>query len=81
MPKKSFRINLDFQKRKLLNKLIMDERKAGRIVRTIIADLIYFSIVGVLSVSLVSKWIKIAISQQALKSADQNNDYPDTDFE
>jgi hypothetical protein len=59
----------------------MDERKAGRILGTIIADLIYFSIIGVLSVSLVSKLIRIAISQQAMKSADQNNDYPDTDFE
>ena len=59
----------------------MDERKVGRILGTIIADLIYFSIIGVLSASLLSKLIKIAISQQALKSADQNNDYPDTDFE
>lgn len=55
------KINLYFQKRKLLNKLIMDERKAGRILGTIIADLIYFSIIGVLSVSLVSKLIRIAI--------------------
>ena len=59
----------------------MDERKVGRILGTIIADLIYFSIIGVLSASLLSKLIKIAISQQAMKSADQNNDYPDTDFE
>lgn len=59
----------------------MDERKAGRILGTIIADLIYFSIIGVLSISLVSKLIRIAISQQAMKSADQNNDYPNTDFE
>jgi len=59
----------------------MDERKAGRILGTIIADLIYFSIIGVLSVSLVSKLIRIAISQQAMKNTDQNNDYPDTDFE
>ena len=59
----------------------MDERKAGRILGTIIADLIYFSIIGVLSVSLASKLIRIAISQQAMKSADQNDDYPDTDFE
>ena len=59
----------------------MNERKAGRILGTIIADLIYFSIIGVLSVSLVSKLIRIAISQQSMKSADQNNDYPDTDFE
>lgn len=61
----------------------MDERKAGRILGTIIADLIYFSIVGVLSASLVSKLIRVVISQQAMKSADQNknNDYPDTDFE
>ena len=59
----------------------MDERKDGRILGTIIADLIYFSIIGVLSISLVSKLIRIAISQQAMKSADQNNDYPNTDFE
>ena len=59
----------------------MDERKAGRILGTIIADLIYYSIIGVLSVSLVSKLIRITLSQQAMKSADQNNDYPDTDFE
>lgn len=59
----------------------MDERKAGRVLGTIIADLIYFSIVGVLSISLVSKLIKIAISQQAMKSSDQTNNYPDTDFE
>ena len=59
----------------------MDERKAGRILGTIIADLIYFSIIGVLSVSLVSKLIRIAISQEAMKSAGKNNDYLDTDFE
>ena len=70
---------LTFSKKE--NYLIMDERKAGRILGRIIADLIYFSIIGVLSVSLVSKLIRIAISQQAMKSSDQNNDYPNTDFE
>jgi len=62
----------------------MDERKVGRILGTIIADLIYFSVicgVGIFSISLLSKLVRIAIAQEAMKSADQNNDYPDTDFE
>jgi len=59
----------------------MDERKAGRILGTIIADLIYFSIIGGLSMTLVSKLIKIAITREAMKSDNQTNNYTDTDFE
>ena len=62
----------------------MDERKAGRIVGTFLADLVFFSFVfgaGIFSLSLISKLLKIAITREAMKSSNQNKDYPDTDFE
>lgn len=62
----------------------MDERKAGRILGTFLADLVFFSVicgVGIFSISLLSKLVRIAIAREAMKSANQNTDYPDTDFE
>lgn len=62
----------------------MDERKVGRIVGTFLADLVFFSVVcgiEIFSISLVSKLLRIAITHEAIKSANKNNEYPDTDFE
>jgi len=66
----------------------MDDRKAGRIVGTFLADLVFFSLVcgaGILSLSLVSKLLRIAISREAMKSVmkndNPNNEYDNTDFE
>jgi hypothetical protein len=62
----------------------MDERKAGRIVGTLLADLVFFCVVGgigVLSLNLASKLLRIAITREAMKSANPTNDYPETDLE
>ena len=63
----------------------MDERKAGRIVGTVLADLVFFSLVfgvGVFSITLLSKLLRIAITREAIRSVNKNhNDYDDTDLE
>jgi hypothetical protein len=67
----------------------MDERKAGRMVGELLADLVYFSCIlgmGVLSVSLLSKLIKVIITREVMRNVNKHNhandqDYPESDLE
>ena len=62
----------------------MDERKAGRIVGTFLADLLFFSVIlgtGILSIKIISKLIKIAITREAMKSINKNNNRANKDLD
>jgi hypothetical protein len=62
----------------------MDERKAGRIVGTFMADFLYFSIIfgtGIFSIKLISKLIKIAVTKEAMRSVNKQNNHANNDIE
>ena len=62
----------------------MDERKAGRIVGIFLADLVFFSVIlgtGIFSIKIISKLIKIAITREAMKSINKNNNHANKDLD
>lgn len=67
----------------------MDERRAGRIVGELLADLVFLSCIfgiGVISTSLLSKLIKFAITRELMRKIKKQNhahdqDYPESDLE
>lgn len=70
----------------------MNEKRAGRIVGEVLADLVFFSCIlgiGVFSTALLSKLIKFAVTREIMRNVNKNNqanhndrnEYPDSDLE